>query len=187
MIVNHRLRFVFIAVPRTASVAMSNALMGLPGSITVPGDRHRNAVPPECRGYYTFACVRNPYAREWSHYCYLQRNRPPSQLKAIVKRLGFARYVCEHAGGGFLEWFDPPQSRFLEGLRLDAVLRFEELPGCFGQLPFVPEGHLLRRENGASRGDWRSRYGQEVAELVYRWAEADFTRYGYDRRSWRAR
>jgi len=185
MIINHRLRFLFVAVPRTASVAMADSLLRLPGSITAGGDRHRNRIPPECSDYYTFACVRNPYAREWSHYCYMQLNRPASQLKEVVRRLDFHRYVREHTEGGFLGWFDPTQTEFLRGISLDAVLRFDELPGCFRRLPFLPPQHGLKKQNSASRGDWRSQYDRELADAVYRWAREDFARFGYDRDSWR--
>jgi hypothetical protein len=69
MIVSHRLKFVFLGIPRTASRAMHAALKELPGARQPWGGLHRMTIPANARDYFTFCCVRNPYQRLYSHYC----------------------------------------------------------------------------------------------------------------------
>ena len=101
MIVSHRHRFIFFAVPRTGTHAIRTALRGCLGpddwqqqSLT---ERVRLPVPalarighghvtlrqlraclPEavCRDYFKFACVRDPYERFVSACAMLNRRNP---------------------------------------------------------------------------------------------------------------
>jgi hypothetical protein len=139
------------------------------------------------QSYFTFACVRNPYSRMWSHYLYRKHNGNQRPIHRAIRREGwsFARYVRwtvtnEPRMTGAK---DTPQAEFLKGVRLDMTLKFEELPGCFSRLPFVPDDFVLPVVNKYSHhgGPWREAYTQELADLVYRWAIQDFVEYGYDR------
>lgn len=191
MIVNHELKLVFVATPRTASRSMSAALMELPGSKELEGGRHRNQIPEEALGYWKFAFVRNPYSREYSHYRYRQKNDPPSPLKQKTKDMTFGQYVKWHVeDAGSQE--DPPQAEFLRNIKLDLLLRFEELPQCLMKIPrkfadrilkrpYFRFPHLYRLTVGQ---DWRNAYNASIAVQIQTWARQDFIEFNYDPNSW---
>lgn len=77
---------------------------------------------------------------------------------------------------------------FTGELRLDHVIRYEDLPDSFhsitaipgiDQLQTVKVGHRLTRH-------WKMFYDQTLADRVYELARADFEEFGYDRDSWRS-
>ncbi len=183
MIVNGRRKFIFIANPRTASHSMRIALTEIPGSISL--QHHRRNTKRRWRGYFTFACARNPYAREYSLYCYrLMRPKVQDVSCAAAHELSFGEYIDWLVEGNGVD-LDGPQATFLGGLRLDALLRFEALPHCFNALPFVERKNRLPHVNQAVKGDWREAYDPELADKVFAYASQDFELYGYHRESWR--
>jgi len=178
MIVNDHQRIGFAFIPRTASRSVQRALLATGQWRRIAGDHHRRRVEPTLRGYRWHVTVRNPFAREWSHYCYRLKNDPPSALKRRVRRFSFADYVLAHVGDARL-WEDITQAEFCDILKPDVVLRCEDLPDCLTSLPWWPEGLELPHINAAARGDWRRQYTEETARLIRQWAAEDFQRFGY--------
>ena len=174
MVINDRLKFLYIAIPRTASVASQESLMQLKGSFRFGGDRHYNQIPDSCRKYFIFSTVRNPYSREWSHY---QKHLRDVSENHIQSHWTFEAYVRDHQQRGF----DIQQHRVLRKANA-RILRYESLADEWSQLPFQPPP--LKRRNRSRDRNWHGGYTQEIADLVHSWAEPDFDQYEYERGSW---
>jgi hypothetical protein len=182
------MEFVFLGVPRTGSYSMESALTPLPGS-NFRG-KHLFDVPDWCEHYFKFCCVRNPYAREWSHYNY-RRSRKQNKMYNWASKWSFDQYVywsVNHTQPPIM-YHDKTMSGMLEGIDLDFVIRYEHLQEDWSQLPEltkhrefgVPLPHLRATKNN----DFKSQYNQRTADLVYEWAKEDFEQFGYDRESWK--
>jgi hypothetical protein len=176
--------FVFIEVPRTASRSMGRLLRKHFGAKL--HEHHSRKIPAACRPWFTFACIRNPYARLYSYYCYRSTWRNNS-LYPAVHRMRFPEYV-DWAIDGDGRNCESTQHAFLDGVRLDAILRFENLQEL-RDLPFMRQGptvgpfpHLGK--TGAATS-WRAAYDQRLADRVARWAKDDFRMFSYDPESWR--
>ena len=186
MLIAHDHKFVFLGVPRTASTSMHAALHRLSENFEYFG-KHGMVIPPEYRSYFTFATVRNPYAREVSHYLY-RHTTPGNALNKWAKNWTFAQYVEWNLDPKAhpRDFRDKPQSVHLDGTRMDCIMRFENQPQAFYDLPFVPEGFKmpvkLKRLGGKP---WHHYYTAELAARVYAWAQGDFKQYGYSRDSWK--
>jgi len=185
MLISHDKRFVFVAVPRTASTSMHKAFMRCSKNYTKK-KQHSNEIPKRYQKYPVVACVRNPYSRAASYYMY-RRRHDTAALYPWASKWSFERYV---------RWFTNPnarprlfkeitQARFLRPVHVDHLLRFEELPRAFRVLPFAKGVRLPRLNAGLGKDDWRKLYTRKIADMVYRWAHNDFSKYGYDRDSWR--
>ncbi|MEX2188633.1 MAG: sulfotransferase family 2 domain-containing protein [Pirellulales bacterium] len=199
MIVSHRLKFVFLGVPRTASRAMHVALKRLPGARQPWGGLHRMTIPPQAQDYFTFCCVRNPYPRLYSHYCccWGQRRR---WWAGRVRVRSFAEYLDVLAAGSLGGSCGSKYRSTVRGYtgenRLDATVRYEDLAD--GDLPAALAGLAKRasipalaelslpRRGCCLASDWAGQYDERLADRVFEIARADFEEFGYDPESWRA-
>jgi hypothetical protein len=190
MILSHPLQFVFLGVPRTASRAMHAALKQLPGARQPWGGLHRMTVPAKARDYFTFCCVRNPYARLYSHYCCCWGKRR-RWWAGRVRVSSFGEYLEVLAAGKLGGSCGSAYHATLRGYtgqnRLDAVIRYEDLPQSFHALSQVPgiENLALAAKGCRLAGDWQAKYTSALADRVYEIARPDFEEFGYDRESWR--
>ncbi len=193
MIVSERLKLLFIEVPRTGTTSMAEALLTLPDAIRISRRKtaHHTEVPVDAwREFFTFATVRNPYAREYSVYQFRRQYKEPQRVwhKGTVSAAqdkSFKQYIRWLQRGKGLE-FDTPMAVFLRPVRIDKLLRFEDLPGCFEDLDFAREFNLeLPKLNTIIDDDWRTRYDKSTADVVWEYAREDFKTFGYDRDSWR--
>jgi|GEM_PF-3887723 len=174
MVVNDRLQFGFAHIQRTGGGSMTEALMRLPGSRRVFPD-HSMIVPPETRGYFWFLAVREPFAREWSHYCRRHGRGKRHWIRQRVRKMSFAEYVESHTANPDY-WEDHCQAAWVRRIEPDLILRFEELPDCLNQLPFAI-GPYPRRN--ASRPMPADAYTERIAAMVRDWAGEDFGLFGY--------
>ncbi len=191
MIVSEKLRLLFIEVPRTATTSMAEVLLGLPGAIRIALRRsahHTEVLNKAWLEYFTFATVRNPYAREYSVYSLRQEQESKSYHKGTVtaaKTMPFEEYIAWLGRGNGLE-FDTPMAEFLRPIRIDRLLHFEDLPGCFEDLYFGKEFNLeLPKLHTVINDQWRAVYTEAMADAVWEYAKEDFETFGYERNSWR--
>lgn len=191
MIVNTRWRFVYVGMKRTGSVATEATLLEKVPGAKRAGGRHDVAVPGPYRRFTILAVHRNPYAREYSLYCYAQKNKPPNRYKRRVQGMTFREYVAAHVSGKLdrpWEPWDPPLTTVTKALVGVLWLPFEEMPVCMEaelkRLTGLRVG--LYHRNKAMRGDWRGQYDEELAGQVAQYAAPDFAAFGYDTESWRA-
>nr|WP_219722778.1 sulfotransferase family 2 domain-containing protein [Halioglobus japonicus] len=189
MIINHEHRFVYLAVPRTASTAISHSLQrAFPGSVNM--GQHRMNIPVECtKGDYTIiAGVRNPYQRMASHYLHRRDSHPRS-----VWHWTFHEYIAQlekHC----LHWWgladDPPACSWLRDIEVSHLLRYESLEQQWNELSlwqrvgFIPR-LLHRNANSANRNSWHALYTRELADRVFHLQREDFEQHGYHQDSWR--
>ena len=207
MIVSHRHRFIFFAVPRTGTHAVRSALedrlgpddwqqqsltarVRLPvpalarvghGHITL---RQVRACLPEAmwRGYFKFACVRNPYARFVSACAMLNKRNPgyPGNETSFMKRALRVRRFRERA-------LVRPQSDMLVdergALGMDFVGRYETLQESFDeacrQVGIAPAP--LSRSNVTQHGSPADCYDDDLLGVVTEFYRRDFDLLGYDR------
>jgi hypothetical protein len=180
MVISDQLQFVFLGIPRTANRAMHLALLQLPGAYQF-GRLHTMDIPPSCRAYFTFCAVRNPYRRFLAYYLW---RRAPHPWGSDAAGMSFADYIAAAEEGRMgpctVRGHTDPQ-------RLDAVIRYEDLPGSFhalqgvpgiGQLELGPVGQRLSRH-------WQYFYDDALAQRVYQLTRADFEEFGYDPESWK--
>jgi hypothetical protein len=180
VVISHELKFVYLGIPRTANRATHWALMGLPGAIR-HGFLHEMGIPTECREYFTFCCIRNPYQRFLSWYRWRAQPHP---WGSEAKNMSFHQYI-EGVENGQL---GPSTLRgFTENSRLDHVYRFEDLPRSLNSIREVKgiESVKLAKCGQKLSRHWRQFYDQELADRVYNICKADFDDFEYNRNSWR--
>jgi len=183
MIVNHRHRFVYLDIPRTASNSVRAALASIEGSVACQRHLFENALPH--RHYFVFTTVRNPYSRVFSHYMY-RRTRPHNNMHWLVKHWTFSEYAAWAANpdGPYRKYDDPPMSEWLRPFTLNAVMRFENLHEDFHRLPFVSDRVVLQHINQAGGHEWKEHYNEEIAAIIEQRFEEDFRVFGYAIDSW---
>ena len=206
MIVSHRHRFIFFAVPRTGTHAVREALrqclsdedweqqsltrhVRLPipalahvghGHLTL---RQSQAHLPEevCRDYFKFAFVRNPYDRFVSVCAMLNRRNPDYRGRetTFMKRaIGVRRFRART--------LVRPQWDMLVDARgelgMDFIGRFEDLQRSFGEACRrigIPERDLAR-SNATDHREYTTYYDDELLGLVNDFYRPDFDRLGYE-------
>lgn len=181
MVISDQLQFVFLGIPRTANRAMHQALLQLPGAYQF-GLLHTMDIPASCRSYFTFCTVRNPYRRLLAYYLW---RRAPHPWGSDAAGMSFDDYVAaaeqRSMGPCTVRGHTDPH-------RLDAVIRYEDLPASFhglqqvpgiAQLELGPVGQRLSRH-------WQYFYNAELAHRVCELARADFEEFGYDPDSWKS-
>lgn len=189
-------RIVFAHNPRTAGTSMIAALTEVfddfepfASDPDAPFHVKDHSVdhPPSTRGFTVVSAVRNPYARELSFYFWRRAQEGDEETTRQAQRLGFKEYM---------RWrldYVPPiayqrrvlgiQSRYLLGVPVDVLVRYEDLPESFARLPGVREsGVVLPHVGETASRPYRleEHYDQETMELVRLYAAADFLDYGYD-------
>lgn len=121
MIVSRKCRFVYVAPPRTGSTSL-HTWLSQPALCDVPWDREANQhdcdVPADAREYFTFASVRHPVARALSLWRYFL-------CDPAAPKLRFDQFVTDLAS--LHPFYSRRQVDWLRGVRLDAVLRAEQL------------------------------------------------------------
>lgn len=205
MIISHRHRFIFAAIPKTGTHSVRRALrehlaeddleqVGLFVSKRFPfaqfqGIRHGHITlrqirpclePGQFDGYFKFAFVRNPFDRFVSYCAFMSRDS--GQFAADPT--GFMKHVLlqvrpvDHI-------LYAPQHEFLtdaDGSMLaDHVGRVEEMQQSYDaicQRLGLP-ATTLEKVNGSSRGDYRQYYDQGLVEGVSTLYQRDLELFGY--------
>ena len=206
MIVSHRHRFMFFAVPRTGTHAVREALSDCLGdedwqqqSLT---ERVRLPIPalarvghghltlrqvrthlPEtvCRDYFKFGFVRNPYDRFVSVCAMLNRRNPdyPGRETAFMKR---AIQVPRFRARALVR---PQRDMLVDAggaLGMDFIGQFEDLQRSFGEACRrigIPE-RSLARSNATDHRDYTTYYDDELLSLVNDFYREDFDSLGYE-------
>lgn len=181
--------YVFIAVPRTASLSIAAWLIAHHEGAWV-GEHHGTEIPAAHQGKYTFTVVRDPYTRLPSLWRYLRdvfwpkANWRNSAEAAAWRELGmpldsalveFVNWAASQIGR---QWCS--QAAMLRDVRLHAILRFEELRQHLAGLPFVSGLSDVARVPHLNQTTSEALTEAEVLAIMKHSAE-DFARFAYDR------
>ena len=207
VVVSHRHRFVFFAVPRTGTHAIRAALQPCLGDDDwrqfALGGQARLPVPAIARlghghvslrqlqagapgvawsGYFKFAMVRNPYDRFVSVCAMLNKRNAgyAGRERAFMKRALAAPRFQRRV-------LVRPQCELLldagGALGMDFVGRYETLQASFDEacgrigIPAAP----LSRRNAAPHSGFHSYYDDELRGMVADFYRSDFRLFGYER------
>ena len=205
MIVSYRHRFIFVAIPKTGTHAVRQALrahlgpddieqVGLfvqkkfpipelaaieHGHLSLEQVR-RHLAPDQFAGFFKFAFVRNPFDRFISYCAFV--TRALGQFEADPKRV-MRRFIDNPPLQHILF---QPQHLFVTGadgeLLSDYVGRVEQMQDSYGEIarrigiPSAP----LDKVNASDRTDYRSYYDQALIDGVAKIYARDLELFGYD-------
>ena len=217
MILNHQHHFLFIHVPKAAGTTIARALSPLTTfrDIELGGTQYGEAIQErfaarfdlrkhstgaairaKCpahvwRRFFVFAFVRNPYARAYSVYRFLQRWKDGPH-HGFATALSFGDFLgSEEVASGAIEIARPQAhwvtqaGRTLPGL--DFVGRVESFAEDFSFVLSVIHRRRMgweedRRDNvSAQEDEWRDHVGGMVAERIEQLYAEDFALWDYPR------
>ena len=197
MVINRAKKWVYLGPPKTASTSLHQLLTAPPFAGERMSSQHEMVVPADCRDFFIFASVRNPYDRAaslWRHRLHdLYRAAYPQQLvkfRTIVKELAvilpFNRFVQQmvnhHYDNPFFEWTVTEwlnlKPDFLPDYepRVDAVIHVETLAADLAELHLVDAEFAVPQVN-VTRGQVEAKYDDQTRELVRQWAQMDLEGY----------
>ena len=201
MIISHKLKYVYIGIPRNASKSVSQWLAKY-----YKGEwheaHHQWRVPDECRNYLIFTVVRNPYERTASGKFGMlwgdekpdpakrvPSEKPPSSNEPLSKQIqeaeltGNATLMNE---GASVPEVGMNQSHFIRKAGVSLVLYYERLPECLGDLPFVDENDMPELSRALEKGirppgTFFDHFTSEDEQITWAYASEDFAILGYRR------
>ena len=206
MIVSHRHKFIFAAVPKTGTHAVRQALREHLGDEDVEqvglfidkrfpwpdlaAIRHGHLSLRQVRpyvgeagfdGYLKFAFVRNPFDRFVSYCAFMVRGGDDFQQRPqdVMRHFLFAQPPEQHV------LFHPQASLLVDDdgktLLTDVVGRVEDMQTSYDAICArigIPS-RPLDRVNGTTRGDYRRYYDAELADAVAERYAQDLALFGY--------
>ena len=206
LIVSHRHRFIFFAVPRTGTHSVRTALRphlgegdweqeGLRRKVTLPvpalariGHGHISLKQAQVHlreevwgAYFKFAFVRDPYDRFVSSWTFMNTHNPPyGDKEAAFMKKALSTEGFRH------RVLVRPQVELLEdelgALGMDFIGRYESLAASFAEvcrrigLPPQPLAH----SNASTRRGFSHYYDDELLGMVTDFYRSDFERLGYE-------
>tara|TARA_A100001391_G_scaffold173888_2_gene136091 strand:+ start:4459 stop:5097 length:639 start_codon:yes stop_codon:yes gene_type:complete len=206
MIISHRHRFIFAAVPKTGTHAVRRALREQMGAedleqvglfverkfpwpeLAAAGHGHfalrqvRPFVGEETfADYVKFAFVRNPFDRFVSYCAFMLRQTDHFQRspREAMYRFAFAHPNPDHI------LFRPQASLLVDddgqSLLADAIGRVEDMQASYDAIcaRIGIASQTLERVNASKHGDYRRYYDQRLAEAVAQRYAADLAMFGY--------
>jgi len=191
MIIGRDLRYVFMSTPKAATNSLYAWLTKHYGGVHDKSQPfHGTQVPDDCRDFFKWTVVRNPYSRAVSIWWALTQG--PEREQRWVDMVGdepldfapFWNWVLTHHHGrdGAVCW---SQVEWQAGFNMppDWMLFLERLEVGLASLPFFdgkqmfPVPHL--NETHSKRKPWRDYYTPEALALVNRWGKCDAEAFGY--------
>lgn len=207
MLISDHHRFVFIHVPKTGGDSIDKMLRAhVPDVRKQKMTRHAPygdilALEPDIADYWSFAMVRNPWARMvswWSMIDKWNHAWGPASGKPQIKRGGMKdgnkmwRRVAEFAdfeefilrGTDEIPRLAMPQIDYLlaPGRRVDFIGRTESLAADVAhalQEIGLPEAPLPHRNKSLSTGHWRDHYTPATRDRIARIYAPDCEEWGY--------
>jgi len=194
-------KFIFVHITKTAGVSIRSALRscaspypkGLWETKPVHSQYKEYARAVDISKYYVFACVRNPWTRLVSLYCYWRAGtgaHPHNHgIDALTRKVSFRNWVSYISkltdGESPIDYRHiRNQCEWLEGeggqINLDRIIRFEELPKGFAQVCADLNLHKkLPHKNNTKHKDYRTYYNSKTRDTVARMFSRDIRQFGY--------
>lgn len=192
MIISHKYQYIYFPPTKTASTTITDillkqfdaeyytewnedALTNLEFKLNRTICKHVIHLPEKFQHYFTFATVRNPFNRTISQFFHPEHfQKWHGKFKEFIE---FSMPKIKFSLCGQLKQYPeyiPPQGCM--PMRLDFVLKVENLEEDFCKLPFVQQKIHLPVLN---KGKTKDRYTDETQEMVKKYRENDFTRFNY--------
>jgi len=191
MLVSHKHKFVTIDVPKTGTTSINNALcsfmntndvtIGLSVDMGMRHSTYKECITkfPNCKNYFSFAFVRNPWERLLSFYCFKKQKK--IKVK-IDNNLSFKQYL---KSSYFLSSFKDGacnQYLYLEGFNAFSFIgRFENIQNDFNIVCDkigIPR-QKLSHENKTKHKHYTEYYDDETKQIVAEKYARDIEYFGY--------
>jgi hypothetical protein len=186
MLVSHKHKFVYLPPPRTGTTTIASVLVrefdariyGAWKAAHLKATKHAIHLPEELDEYFVFASVRNPYARVISQFAWWRSHgQTHKRFRPFLEEL-----LPRRAASLYFQLHQQPSYRPPEGcvkVRIDAMIRLENLQEDFQNLPFVSRGVDIPKLNRKDGRFDAVKYTRETAGWVRRYRRADFRICGY--------
>jgi len=190
MRVSESLKFVFVSVVAAGTHTHYLVVQKVYGPLLQIGAMHWNRVPPDFRQFLIWAVVRNPYTRTKSVW-WRTVGRGEGRRKYfpnLPRKMPFPDFVAWLTEKRRSPQLTQTQAQWLRLIKRNVViLHLEKVEEEFKTLPFYQPGkpsHWPRLNSSDKMNVTKEVYTKEVADMVAKWAAADFRKYGYDVDSW---
>jgi len=204
MHISEKYKFVFIDIPKTASLTLDtvfenryDAKLSKPPRNSKLGEKHSRIIPEWASTFTKVTCVRNPFERICSFYHFVDgqlvnpRNPKLGTLfnfygiktfdDFIDKSIEYTQLCPDNEVNGF-QYRLFPAWKYLAPMGYDIVLKQEKLLEDFKKLPFVDKQESLPRKNSNKTNvGWGEVYTTERRDKIIEWAGKDFELFGYDK------
>jgi hypothetical protein len=177
---------VFIHIPKTGGTSIAMKLGAFAEARRGVQD-HRplrvllRAHPGELQDHYRFAFVRNPWARAYSWYRNVMRDRAFQQEYQVGPDWSLKRFLLERPDN----WALRPQLDWITddegGTPLDFIGKYERLAEDFRQVAreLGLADATLPRSNVGDGSDYREHYDKELRDIVAQRYQREIARFGY--------
>ena len=188
MVINKPGKWQFVSSPKCATHTLYQVFVNR-DKAKRHGRFHENQIPDKRKNFLTIVATRNPYDRLVSMWLqdmrddyrviqgyngWLAIKAFPNALRNIGDYIKWRLSVPWRAGA--------PQHQWLKGIRIDRILRLENLEEDYWSLPFVNNRDPLPRIYPAKqdRKPWQEYYNEQAIELANQWIGEDFEIFGYE-------
>lgn len=199
MIISHKLKIIFIHIPKNAGTFMTQKLVEIDNSINLS----KHLLAKDLKGFFLryqdykkFAIIRNPYSRCVSYYSFIQQTKGHF-LHKLVKNKTFKEFLeyelITHDRvddeGYFLQNAIEDQCDFVidndGSLLIDNILRFEnieeDLKLLFKDEPLWQSANInFGKINESKHDDYKKYYNEELIKLVQIIFKKDFEYFNFD-------
>lgn len=189
MIICDKYKWIHANLPKTGSMSMVKWLCDNYGGRWF-GAHHAINREPWMDDYMTSTVVRDPVDRLLSFWRHTDANGQTGFEHFLNNAIHNAVHgVCIEPISRNYPWYQLNATDWCRKAKVDVVLRYEELPGCLGTLPFVDPENIppFPHENRAHErlvDDMRPRCRDEINEteqaLIWEHSGPDFGRFGYE-------
>ena len=194
MIISDNYKFIYIDVPKTASVTLdsifteySGGYLQRPPAQSNLMTKHCRVVPEHAKYYTKIISVRNPYDRMTSFYYFSVARKVELQQMGVSTFDEFIDYCLDatikHDGtevnGLMYRYF--PIWKYVKPIGYNVVLKLESLQEDIKGLEFLPKDIILPVKNDNSHPSWEEVENSERKEKIQLWAGEDFELFGYEK------
>ena len=194
MIISDKHKFIYIDIPKTASVTLDSIFTEYSGGyLQRPPiqsnlmNKHCRVVPEHAKYYTKIVSVRNPYDRMTSFYYFSVARKVELQQMGVSTFDGFIDYCLNatikhdatEVNGLMYRYF--PMWKYVKPISYNVVLKLESLQQDIAQLDFLPKDITLPIRNENSHPAWGEVETLERKEKIQLWAGEDFELFGYEK------
>lgn len=189
MYISPQYKFIYLAIPRTASRTTRNWIVSNYGAV-MSGGHHTMTWTNEpeiqknmVKDYFVFSTIRNPYKRMLSYWRHTYENKTTEELHKLFARDVMQANVTVRQDGhpSVISGFPRPQTVFIEQAKTIfpeiLLVNIKDLEENFKNLPFVDKPVVVDKigQSGNPIGDWKLFYQDKtIRDRIYLYFQRDF-------------